>query len=60
MTFDLGVDVQHVSIPLDDLEQAKSTFRMGNTLYKKALDKFILDGYVTEHITIQREVSNMY
>lgn len=59
MQFDLGVDVQHVSIPMD-LEQAKSSFRMGNTLYKKALEKFILDGYVTEHITIQREVSNMY
>jgi hypothetical protein len=37
---------------MNNIEEAKQAFRIGNTLYKKALDKFILDGYVTEHITI--------
>ena len=48
----IPVDVSHVTIPYKDLEQSKTAFRIANTHYKKSLTKFVLDGYVTEHIAI--------
>lgn len=38
-----------VALP-KDIEACKSLFRQANTQFKKALDVFVLDGYVTEHI----------
>jgi KIF-1 binding protein C terminal len=35
---------------LKDIEDAKSLFRLANTQFKRALDYFVLDGYVTEHV----------
>jgi hypothetical protein len=35
-------------------------FRQANTQFKKALDVFVLDGYVTEHIEILFSQSRLY
>jgi hypothetical protein len=43
-----------------DLEQAKVLFRLANTQYKKALEYFVLDGYVSENITINKDISQLY
>lgn len=43
-----------------DIEQAKLIFRLGNTQFKKALEYFKLDGYVSEHINISRDTSQLY
>lgn len=41
-------------------EECKSIFRRANTQYKKALETFVLDGYVTEHIEILFDQSKLY
>lgn len=43
-----------------DLEGCKSLFRQANTQFKKALDVFVLDGYVTEHIEVLFSQSRLY
>ena len=35
---------------IKDIEDAKTLFRLSNTQFKRALDYFVLDGYVTEHV----------
>ena len=42
------------------LEEAKTIFRLGNTQLKKALKIFIMDGFVTDHIKISQNISNLY
>lgn len=32
------------------MEDAKTLFRLANTQFKKAVDHYVLDGYVTEHV----------
>ena len=43
-----------------DVEACKSLFRQANTQFKKALEVFVLDGYVTEHIDILFSQSRLY
>ena len=43
-----------------NFEDIKKIFRLANTQYKKALEFFVLDGYVTEHVNIQTDVSSLY
>jgi hypothetical protein len=43
-----------------DIEQAKLLFRLSNTQYKKCLEYYKLDGYVTEHINATRDLSQLY
>ena len=43
-----------------NLEQAKSLFRLSNTQFKKALDYYKMDGYVTENIQINMDISQLY
>lgn len=38
---------------LKTIEQATLLFRLANTQFKKALDFFVLDGYVTEHVQLK-------
>jgi hypothetical protein len=45
---------------IKDIEQAKLLFRLANTQYKKALEFYKIDGYVTEHIQISRDISQLY
>ena len=45
---------------IENLEEAKSLFRKGNTQLKRALNIFIMDGYVTEHIKISQTISQLY
>ena len=45
---------------VENLEEAKSLFRKGNTQLKRALNIFIMDGYVTEHIKISQTISQLY
>ena len=45
---------------LKDLEEAKVLFRLSNTQYKKALEIFVLDGYVTDHVNIKRQMCQLY
>lgn len=43
-----------------DIEQAKLLFRLANTQFKKAFEYYVLDGFVSEHIAISREISQLY
>jgi hypothetical protein len=43
-----------------DIEDAKSLFRLSNTQFKRALDYFVLDGYVTEHVQMKQDLSKLY
>lgn len=45
---------------LNSVDDAKTLFKLGNTQYKKALEHFILDGYVTEHVTIKQGICALY
>lgn len=45
---------------ITDIEQAKFLFRLGNTQFKKALEFFVLDGYVTDHSRITKDISDLY
>jgi KIF-binding protein len=42
------------------IEDAKTLFRLANTQFKRSLDYFVLDGYVTEHIQMKQDVSKLY
>jgi KIF-binding protein len=44
----------------EDIEACKSLFRQANTQFKKALEVFVLDGYVTEHIEVLFSQSRLY
>lgn len=35
---------------MEGMDDAKTLFRLANTQFKKALEFYILDGYVTEHV----------
>ena len=43
-----------------NLEQAKTLFRLSNTQFKKALTYYTMDGYVTENIQINMDISQLY
>ena len=45
---------------IQNLEDAKSIFRKGNTHLKRALQIFVMDGYVTDHIKITQTISQLY
>ena len=45
---------------IQNLEEAKSLFRKGNTQLKRALNIFVMDGYVTDHIKITQTISQLY
>ena len=45
---------------IQNLEDAKSIFRKGNTQLKRALKVFVMDGYVTDHIKITQTISQLY
>eukprot|EP01022_Parablepharisma_sp_SALTPOND_P009924 TRINITY_DN140_c1_g2_i1.p2 TRINITY_DN140_c1_g2~~TRINITY_DN140_c1_g2_i1.p2 ORF type:complete len:622 (+),score=95.33 TRINITY_DN140_c1_g2_i1:5709-7574(+) len=45
---------------IKDLEKAKEFFRLANTQYKKAMEFFVLDGYVTQHIGLRKSISDLY
>jgi tetratricopeptide (TPR) repeat protein len=53
-----------VHFPLTKLyrtyEEVKELFKMANTEYKKALETYPLDGYVSEHVNILKEISRLY
>lgn len=42
---------------LNGLEDAKTLFRLANTQFKRALEFYILDGFVTEHVTTKQAIS---
>ena len=42
------------------VEDVKSLFRKGNTYSKRALEVFVMDGYVTDHIKINQTISQLY
>lgn len=39
------------------IDDAKTLFRLANTQFKRALNRFILDGFVSEHVTIKQGIS---
>jgi hypothetical protein len=41
-------------------EQARDLFRRSRAEYTKALEYYVLDGFVTDHITVQQEISKLY
>lgn len=53
-----------VSFPVNkiyrNVEEIKTLFKMVMTEYKKALSIFVLDGFVTEHTNILKQISKLY
>lgn len=45
---------------MNNLDDGKTLFRLANTQFKKALDYYILDGFVTEHVHIKQGISMCY
>jgi tetratricopeptide (TPR) repeat protein len=43
-----------------DLEAAKELFKVANSHFKVALEYFVIDGYVTEHIEMKKDISALY
>lgn len=46
--------------PPNDLESAKNMFRLAMAHFNKAFEYFVIDGYVTEHVEMKKDVSNLY
>ena len=42
------------------IDDAKTLFRLANTQYKRALERFVLDGFVSEHVVIKQGISQLY
>jgi len=45
---------------IENIEEAKMIFRLSNTQLLKALEVYVLDGYVTENIEINKDISCIY
>ena len=45
---------------MNSLDDAKTLFRLANTQFKKALEYYLLDGFVTEHVQIKQGISMCY
>lgn len=45
---------------MNSLDDGKTLFRLANTQFKKALDYYVLDGFVTEHVQIKQGISMCY
>lgn len=43
-----------------DIEPAKEIFKIANNHFKVALEYFVIDGYVTEHIEMKKDISGLY
>ena len=43
-----------------NFESALAVFRRARAEFVKALEFYVLDGYVTDHITLQQEISKLY
>lgn len=43
-----------------EIEAAKEVFKVANTHFKVALEYFVIDGYVTEHIEMKKDISGLY
>ncbi|CDW81364.1 kif1-binding protein homolog [Stylonychia lemnae] len=56
---ELQLKFPHIT-DINDIEQAKLLFRLANTQFKKAMDYYVLDGYVTEHIQMKQDLSKLY
>jgi len=46
--------------PVSNFDQAKTLFTKGKHYADEALKEFILDGYVTDHIEINQDISRLY
>ena len=45
---------------IKNMEDAKVLFRLANTKFKKALNYYVVDGFVTENVTIKQAISVLY
>lgn len=45
---------------IENIEEAKILFRLANTQFMKSLNYYLLDGYVTEHVQMQMDISKLY
>lgn len=61
---ELVFDDNIVNFPVNkvyrNIDEIKTLFKMAMTEYKKALDFFVLDGYVTEHTNVVKQISKLY
>ena len=42
---------------MKNLDGAKTLFRLANTQFKRALEWYVLDGFVTENVLIKQSMS---
>ena len=45
---------------MKNLDGAKTLFRLANTQFKRALEYYVLDGFVTENVLIKQSMSQLY
>lgn len=43
-----------------NMNDAKVLFKLSNTQFKKATEFYVLDGFVTENVTIKQSISSLY
>ena len=43
-----------------NIDDAKTLFRLANTQFKRALEVYVLDGFVTEHVLMKQGMSQLY
>jgi tetratricopeptide (TPR) repeat protein len=55
----LPVEWVELSLPYE-VEAAKDLFRRANAYLKEALEFFVIDGYVTEHVEMKRDLCRLY
>ena len=55
----LNTEWVEVSLP-SEIEAAKEIFKLSNNHFKTALEYFVIDGYVTEHIEMKKDISGLY
>lgn len=55
----LNLEIPPVKV-CQTVDDVKSIFRQANTQYKLALQYFVLDGFVTEHLQICQDINQMY
>lgn len=42
------------------IDDAKTLFRLANTQFKRALEVYVLDGFVTENVVMKQSMSQLY
>lgn len=60
VTFD-GIKVEFPVVKIsNEMAICKSIFRKANTQFKRSMQTFVLDGFVTEHVNMLLDINKLY